>query len=283
MSQFLVFTRNRRIPLNIRRLVGGWFIGKSDRTYELDVGSVYRGALDNYIEWMVYITGQYFEFPYINLIRRLHNGGIALDIGANVGNHALAFSEIFDQVYAVEPYSPVYRRLAARREISDRIHPFQIALSDRSGSVSFHVPETDHRVTSGWISEDGEERVESARGDEFVAGAIEGRVSFVKIDVEGHESRVLEGLADTIRSARPTMMVEASKEVLKTPDTMRAFFALFPDDYVFHTLSGQSSWPVQRDVARTTPIDSKHPRRRRHSCDMICFGREKNFRLQQSR
>jgi len=279
MSSVLAFTRNRRIPLNLRRLVGEWFIKTANQKFELDVGSIYRGRLDNYIEWMVYVTGQYFEFPYINLLRRLHKGGIALDVGANLGNHALAFSEFFDRVYAVEPYLPVYERLAARREVSDRIHPYQLALSDRSGSLSYRLQESDYQITSGEISEDGDLLVETVAGDQFVTETIEGNVSFVKIDVEGHESSVVKGLSETLRSARPTIMVELSKEILRTSDSIRTFLDLFPDDYGFYALSGQSTWPVQSDVARITPMDREHPRRRRHSCDILCFGRERNFQL----
>jgi len=91
MRPILAFTRNQRIPLNLRRTLGEWFVRKSNRDFELNVGSVYRGRLDNYIEWMVYLTGQYFEFPCINLVRKMHSGGVVLDVGANLGNHSLAF------------------------------------------------------------------------------------------------------------------------------------------------------------------------------------------------
>jgi FkbM family methyltransferase len=279
MSAVLAFTRNRRIPLNLRRLVGECFVRKSDREFEMDVGSTYRGRLDNYIKWMVFVTGKYFEFPYINLLRRLHKGGIALDVGANLGNHSLAFTEFFDRVYAIEPCLPVYKRLVARREVSDRIHPYLLALSDRSGSMPYRLADSDYPVTAGEISEDGDLSIDTVPGDEFVANTIEGQISFVKIDVDGHESSVIRGLADTIRSARPTIMVELSKEVLGTSGSFRSFLDLFPDDYVFHGLSGQLTWPVQREVARTTPIDREHPRPSRRSCDILCFGRERNFRL----
>jgi FkbM family methyltransferase len=278
MHPILAFTRNRRIPLSIRRLVGEWFIGKSDQVYELDIGSIYRGKLDNYVEWMVYVTGQYFEFPYINLIRRLFSKGVALDVGANVGNHSLAFSEFFDRVYGVEPYPPVYDRLAARREVTDKIHTYQIALSDRMGTASFKVPDTDN-LGIGRIATEGELSVEVVRGDDFARTEIGTTVDFVKIDVEGHELEVIRGLAETFRSDRPIVIFEASRVVLKSSESIRDCFSLFPDDYLFHTLSGQSTWPVQQDVARSFPIDVERPTIRRRKCDIICFGRERNYQL----
>ena len=276
MHPVLAFTRNRRIPLNIRRLIGEWFIRKSDRVFQLDIGSIYRGKLDNYVEWMVYVTGQYFEFPYINLVRRLFGKGVALDVGANVGNHSLAFSEFFDRVYAIEPYPPVYDRLVARRAIADNIYTYLIALSDRMGTASFKAPETDN-LGIGQISPEGELSVEVLRGDEFVRTEIGASVGFVKIDVEGHELEVIRGLAETLRADRPTVMFEASKDVVKNPESIRNCISLFPDDYIFHTLNGQSTWPVQQEVARTFPIDAERPKARRRKCDIICFGRERNY------
>lgn len=278
MHPILGFTRNRRIPLNVRRLVGGWFIRKAERSFELDVGSVFRGRRDNYIEWMVYVSGQYFEFPYLNLIRRLHQGGVVLDVGANVGNHTLAFSEFFDRAYAVEPYPPVYDRLAARKEVSDRIQTFRIALSDRSGTVSFKAPHTDN-LGIGRIAEDGDLVIETIRGDAFVQAEVRERIDLIKIDVEGHEAEVIKGLAETLRRDRPTVMFEASKEVMKSAESIRACFALLPEDYAFCALSGQSSWPVQRDTARLRPIDRENPKPGRHSCDILCWGKEKQVDL----
>lgn len=270
----MAFTRNRRIPLNIRRQVGLWFIPWSDQTFTIDIGSEFRGCLDNYLEWLAWVTGDYFEYPYLNLIRRLHHGGVVLDVGANVGTHALAFSEFFNQVHAVEPYPPLYEKLAGRRAISDRIHPHQLALSDRAGSVPFLAPNSAN-MGIGRITESGDIQVEAMRGDDFVAAQIKDPIDFIKIDVEGHETEVIKGLGKTLRRDRPTVMFEASKAVMKSSESIRACFDRFPDDYVFCKLSGQSTWPIQRDTARVRLIDPDRPTRSRHSCDMLCWGREK--------
>jgi FkbM family methyltransferase len=255
-------------------LIASWFLPRTDREFELDVGSRYCGNLDNYIEWVVYLSGQYFEFPYINLVRRIGGGGVALDVGANVGNHALAFSEIFEQVHALEPYPPVFRRLQERRAVSARIHPHQIALSDRPGSISFEAPTTDNLGT-GRVAPGGELTVEAMRGDDFVATEINEPIVFIKIDVEGHEAEVIQGLNNTLRRDRPTVMFEASSRAMGSRDAMKSFFSLFPTDYLFFKVGGQSTWPVQREVARVHPFDPETARPRRRSCDMLCWGREK--------
>ncbi|HUG11867.1 MAG TPA: hypothetical protein VMM36_12680, partial [Opitutaceae bacterium] len=105
MNPVLKFTRCRSIPLNLRRTVAKAIIPRTHAAFELDVdGVTYRGRMDNYVEWLAFVTGSFFEFSYINLLKRLLSGGTALDVGANVGNHSLAFSSFFDLVHSVEPF-----------------------------------------------------------------------------------------------------------------------------------------------------------------------------------
>src|SRR5262245_4451774 len=70
-------------------------------------------------------------------------GGTAVDVGANQGFFAFAFSMIADRVEAFEPnpdYADFARRMLGRRA---RVH--EVALSSHGGSAEFVVP----------ISEDG--------------------------------------------------------------------------------------------------------------------------------
>ena len=270
----LSFTRNQRIPLNIRRQIALWFVRVSSRKFSIDVGSPYHGRLDNYIDFMVYVSGQYFEYPYINFVRACHKGGVALDVGANIGNHALAYSEFFDRVFAIEPYEPLFRRTQARREVSARISAHQVALSDQAGTLAFEQP-TAFNQGIGRVSPEGKGSVTAVTGDEFVRTEVRQTVDFIKIDVEGHEMEVIRGLAETLKRDRPTVLFEASKQVMKSAESMQACFAHFPVDYAFFRLGGQSTWPVQRDMARAYPIDRSHPRPRRGSCDLIGFAAEK--------
>ena len=85
--------RKRSIPLSIRRKLAAPFIKRDCTEFAICVdGQEFHGRRDNYIEWVVYVTGQFFEFSYINLIKSIGLSGCALDIGANVGNHTLAYS-----------------------------------------------------------------------------------------------------------------------------------------------------------------------------------------------
>ena len=65
-------------------------------------------------------------------------GGTAIDVGANLGFFAYAFSNIADWVVAFEP-NPDYA-FFARWMLRGRAEVHQLALSDGSGQGTLYVP-----------------------------------------------------------------------------------------------------------------------------------------------
>src|SRR5437870_6468533 len=73
-------------------------------------------------------------------------GGIAVDVGANVGFFAYALADIADRVLAFEP-NPDYA-FFARWMLRDRAEVHEVALSDASGRGTLYVPLSDQGVPS---------------------------------------------------------------------------------------------------------------------------------------
>jgi FkbM family methyltransferase len=71
-------------------------------------------------------------------------GGIAVDVGANIGFFAYALADIADRVLAFEP-NPDYA-LFARWMLRDRAEVHEVALSDASGRGTLYVPLSDQGV-----------------------------------------------------------------------------------------------------------------------------------------
>jgi FkbM family methyltransferase len=139
-------------------------------------------------------------------------GGTAIDVGANQGVFAYAFSRIADRVEAFEPNPDC--AAFARRMLGRRAHVHALALSDTNGRAEFAVP----------VSKEGEalhlggNLKQSAGGHgDAVRFTVQVRtldsygfrdVRVVKIDVEGSELEVLEGGRGTILRDRPALIVE---------------------------------------------------------------------------
>jgi FkbM family methyltransferase len=138
-----------------------------------------------------------------------------VDVGANIGNHALFFAVVREaSVHAFEP-NPVAREWLRRNMELNRIGHIYVhdqALSDENGRASI--------VSDGTLGEtrairDAGGAIEVCRLDDF-RFAHEMRIAVLKIDVEGAEEQVLGGADRTIRDHRPLIAVEARDRAART-------------------------------------------------------------------
>ncbi|MDA7876983.1 FkbM family methyltransferase [Akkermansiaceae bacterium] len=281
MNAILKFTSNPAIPLTLRREVGKLFVKQNGESFEIEIdGRPFPGTLDNYIEWMVFITRDYFEYTYLNLIRSLVKGGVALDVGGNIGNHAHAFAGFFDEVHSFEPFEKVAKRLKEKAALLGGVTVHSVALSDEAGEMSFEAPDSDNWGT-GRISDSGGLKVQVVRGDDYLKEQGIGKPNFIKIDVEGHEPNVLRGLKKTIAESRPVVMFEAPRHLRKEGNGgLGEMIECFPEDYQFVGFRGQTTFPVQRKVAKTIPLDVNRLEEVKGKITYVLgFGKERGFEL----
>jgi Methyltransferase FkbM domain len=84
----------------------------------------------------------------------------------------------------------------------------QAACSDADGQITFYSPKG--KSESASVVPMKEKRVHKVRVDEIRVDSlpIEGPVSCIKFDVEGHEPAAIRGALETIRKHRPTIIFE---------------------------------------------------------------------------
>jgi len=139
-------------------------------------------------------------------------GGTAIDVGANQGFFAYAFSRIVDRVEAFEP-NPDYAGFA-QRMLKTRARVHQIALSNAPGTAEFVVPVSQEGAALHLGGRLKGAEVQPANAMRF---NVEVRtldsyafkdVRAIKVDVEGSELQVLQGGRETIARWRPPLIVE---------------------------------------------------------------------------
>ena len=158
---------------------------------------------------MIRGSRQFYELDVLMKCRELYLPGSAIiDVGANIGNHAVFFGTFLDvPVYAFEPYQPNHDLLEmniAANGLEGRVVSACCAIGEVDGVGSLHP---------GPPSNLGITRVSFGAGEVAVRSldslSISGPIGLLKVDVEGAEVAVLRGGAALIRAWQPDIIVEA--------------------------------------------------------------------------
>lgn len=160
-------------------------------------------------------------------IDNLDPPGPLLDVGANVGLYSLYFAKIHRQrVLSFEPSVfnlPTLVRNITLNGLGDSITVFPVALTNRDGAQSLSLSSSEEAAALSsfgvTFGHDGEEflpemqyRLPGFRFDSLVdAGLVDEFPVAVKIDVDGIEHLVLEGMKKTLADPRMrTVLIEVN-------------------------------------------------------------------------
>jgi len=149
-------------------------------------------------------------------------GDWVVDVGANVGHYTKRFSELVGargRVIAFEPVPTTFALLSANVQLFKHLNVTLInaAVSDRLGVIGMSLPRFDWGTTNFYEARISPEQDSSLSVlmMSFDALCLTQRIALIKIDAEGHESFVLAGMQNLVKTSRPVLIVEtSSKEVI---------------------------------------------------------------------
>lgn len=145
---------------------------------------------------------------------RVHRGEVVYDIGANVGFYTVLMARLVGPTGAVAAFEPLPEtadaaRHNARMNRFDHVAVFANAVGRRAGQVRMVLGQestwaklADHASTGPTVD------VAMVAIDDLVESGTIRPPAFVKIDVEGAELEVIEGMRRTIAASRPTILCE---------------------------------------------------------------------------
>jgi FkbM family methyltransferase len=132
--------------------------------------------------------------------------GSCLDIGANIGNHSVYFSKLFNKVRSFEPNPQPFKLLKVNTENYENILISNFGLSNVCDSATFFTSKSNIGGSSLHGESGDEIQVQLEILDEL--NFNKENISFVKIDVEGHELQVLEGGVNFFKEYSPIVAFE---------------------------------------------------------------------------
>jgi FkbM family methyltransferase len=193
-----------------------------------------------------FLYKRWYEDPFWALAKRspeLFAGGDILDIGANIGYTACVFAATRRapaKIYAFEPDLASFATLQEtirRKKLIDVVETLHMAVGSADGSLEFwHNDEhsADHRVVTEAFkaSRPAAEKITTVpvtSVDNFVAARGLQKISFIKMDVQGYELAVCEGMRETLKD-HPELCVafeyapEGMRELGFEPAALLEFF-----------------------------------------------------------
>jgi len=170
-----------------------------------------------------------------------------IDIGANIGTTSLIMSRYISENCHIHSFEPVYNEILKmniiQNNLGNKIIPYSVGLSDKSeilkgGFIDFSI-----KGNYGFTVLDNLKKTNENDTDIIVLNTLDSfniqNVSFIKLDVEGSERKVLDGAINTIVKNTPTILVEiwctsenARKKHIKDSSEIKKQFDVF--DYLFN-------------------------------------------------
>lgn len=159
----------------------------------------------------IYLSGEFDRSIVQLLVAFSTPGDVLLDVGANLGYVTSCFlKRVPDSIaIAVEP-QPIIVDLLRRNlaQFGDRQRVFPVALSNENGEAWFYVdPLNKGKSRLVPANSAGAQPIEARATSEFLAELPLQRIDLFKIDVEGHEQKILESAKDWLRSMQPKIIV----------------------------------------------------------------------------
>lgn len=167
--------------------------------YGFDIATDRRDAIKWYLHYFSVWEPQISEA----WARILPKGGTVLDIGGNIGYHALLAAKLVGptgRVITFEPSRRIFEQLESNIALNGftNVEPVCSAVSDHGGTAEFHLMPDNEQGLGSLFPHEGAVRTEIVNLVTFedIAAMVDIRtVDLVKIDVEGAEALLVSGMA----------------------------------------------------------------------------------------
>ena len=222
MQQFFKFLYSLKFPLFKRlipSLVKRFFFLSKNQIIKLSFGKI-KIDLTQAIDREIYLNGFYEKEQLIFLDKICNKDEIThfLDIGANIGYYSLYFKKI-SNIFAFEPNKKNFLRLKENNELNNlNIKMYNFGLSNTNSDSEIWYTNKDKMGGSAIYEKNDpalkkynykdiiKEKILTKKLDDIID--INNSKILVKIDVERHEKKVLEGMNKMIKQNNIIMQIE---------------------------------------------------------------------------
>jgi FkbM family methyltransferase len=172
------------------------------------------------------LDGRYEKAVLQFLLEKLPFGdGNVLDVGANIGNHAVAFAGKARHVFAFEPHPKTFELLRLNTQSLPNVTAYKVGASDTKATLRAISPKVNFGAS--FISD--KEASDQDSVWTFDVAPIDSfpelqSISVFKLDVEGHEHAALLGARALLERDKPILVFEQHEDVVENGTTKSVEF-----------------------------------------------------------
>lgn len=170
---------------------------------------------NDYISNDILIDG-YYEFKELKILcewlKKKKKLNLVIDVGGNIGNHAIFFSNYFKNVISFEPNTNSYKLLDINTFKKKNIKIYNYGLSNVSQIKDFYSYENNYGGSSIIKNKNLKFSKIKAKFKKFDNLRFNKKADLIKIDVEGAELNVLKGMSNYLEKYKPIVVFECQKK-----------------------------------------------------------------------
>jgi FkbM family methyltransferase len=158
-----------------------------------------------------------YETPASKILEKeLKDARLFIDVGAHVGYYTLLASKMAKEIISIEPNPFNYKLLKFNLRINkiNNVYALNIAASNYNGETGIFIPKLKGKIATDQSKLDNnisKIKIRVVKLDDLLL-KIGKNPDVIKIDVEGSEMQVLEGLQETLRKGVKCLMIEVHSE-----------------------------------------------------------------------
>ena len=203
-------------------------------------------------------TGEKWVLEYINLQLKSVRELTIFDVGANIGHYSLLLAEVFGEkatIHSFEPSHKTFMKLSKNIAGKEKIILHNLGFGNEDKNTTLYTNSDESGLASVYrrrlehfnIDMNQSEEIELETVDAFCKKNKIKRVHLLKLDVEGHEKKILEGTSIMLNSGDiDFIQFEFGGCNIDSRTYFQDFFYLLKDNYRIFRILQDGLYPVDQ-------------------------------------